>query len=284
MPYHSLGDGFVGRIDAIWKLYDSLFRDSTTVLQGATTVVGTGGLGKTQLAIEYAHRFGSFYSGGVYWVDADRGLSSLIAQISGPAGVEVDPKAAETEQVGQIWCGLNRLHAPSLVILDNFPENVALRPYLPTTGRVHTIVTTRRQDLGHTAVRLNTLTSEEGIRLLNSGERRFGETAAALVQHLGGLPLALELAKSYLNYRQDLSIEALLSEINAGGEIEALAEFALDYRDQLPSGGHELDVVRTFQMSWDIAPDSARQVLRVIGELAPAPVPLRRTWSQPRML
>ena len=75
MPYHSLGDKFVGRVSEIWNLYDSLFQDGTTVLQGTGVVAGTGGLGKTQLAIEYAHRFGPVYTGGVYWVNADRGLS-----------------------------------------------------------------------------------------------------------------------------------------------------------------------------------------------------------------
>ena len=84
--------------------------------------------------------------------------------------------------------------------------------------------------------------------------------------------LALELATRYLNYREDLSIPALLQEMESAGEIGALAEFAAEYRDQLPSG-HELDVVQTFQMSWEITPEPARQVLRVMGELAPAAVP-----------
>ncbi len=283
MPYHSLGDKFVGRVREIWALYDSLFRDGTTVLQGTGVVAGTGGLGKTQLAIEYAHRFGSVYTGGVYWVQADLGITALITQISTAAGVDIDTRAEEAGQVAQLWRGLNSRSLPSLVILDNFPESVALRPYLPTTGRVHTIVTTRRQDLGHATVRLPVLSVEEGARLLNSGERHFGQSAEALAERLGGLPLALELAKSYLNYRKDLNVPALIEEMNLEGELNVLSQFASEYRDQLPSG-HELDVASTFQLSWNIASDPAKRLVRAMGELAPAVVPrklLRTILSLP---
>jgi len=272
MPYRSLGEKFIGRVDSFWDLHDCLFRDGTTVLAGEAVVVGTGGLGKTQLAIEYAHRFGSVYTGGVYWVDADQGLSTLISQISEAAGIEVDNKTDEANQVEQIWRGLNQLHGPSLIILDNFPENEPLQPYLPVGGRIHTLVTTRRQDLDYPLVRLNILTTEEGIRLLNAGARRFGNDANALVARLGGLPLALELAKGYLNYRKDLTISLLLQEMSSNTDIELLAEFASEYRDHLPSR-HETDIVRTFQLSWDAAPELARKILRCMGELAPAPVP-----------
>jgi tetratricopeptide (TPR) repeat protein len=283
MPYHSLGDKFIGRVDSLWNLHGSLHRDSTTILQGTGVIVGTGGLGKTQLAIEYAHRFGIAYSGGVYWVDAERGLSALIAQVSDASGIRVNTKAEESVQVEQIWRGLNNLPGPSLLILDNLPENVPLRPYLPTTGPVHTVITTRRQDLGYASVLLNTLRAEEGMRLLNSGARQFGADAAALVERLGGLPLALELAKSYLNYRKQLGSTDLLADLDRAGEIDVLNEFASEYRDQLPSR-HEVDVVRTFQMSWDVAPEAAKQVLRVMGELGPAAVPrslLRTVVSLP---
>jgi hypothetical protein len=272
MPYRSLGEKFIGRVDSFWNLHDSLFRDGTTILAGEVVVVGTGGLGKTQLAIEYVHRFGPVYTGGVYWVDADRGLSTLISQVGEAAGIEVDNKADEARQVEQIWHGLNRLPGPSLLILDNFPENAPLQPYLPVGGRVHTLITTRRQDLGYPSVRLSSLTIEKGIRLLNSGERRFGGDAARLVDRLGGLPLALELAKAYLNYRRNLTISELLGEMLATSDIELLAEFASQYRDHLPSR-HEPDIAGTFQLSWNAAPEAGRAVLRAMGELAPVAVP-----------
>jgi tetratricopeptide (TPR) repeat protein len=272
MRYRSLGDQFIGRVDSFWKLHDSLFRDGTTVLQGAGVIVGTGGLGKTQLAIEYAHRFGSAYSGGVYWVDADRGLGTLIAQVSSAAELEIDTKAEETIQVEQIWRGLNRLAGPSLLVLDNFPEDAPLGPYLPTTGRVHTLITTRRQDLDYPSILLNVLSTEEGVKLLNSGKRQFGVEAAVLIQRLGGLPLAIELAKSYLNYRKAVGVSELLEEMKTASDIELLTEFSLEYRDQQASA-EGIDIVKTFQMSWEIAPESAKQVLRVMGELAPAGVP-----------
>ena len=272
MPYRSLGDKFVGRLDSLWSLYDCLFRDGTTILAGEAVVVGTGGLGKTQLAIEYAHRFGSVYTGGVYWVDADQGLSTLISQIGEAAGIELNTKTDEANQVQQIWHGLNRFPGPSLIILDNFPENVPLQPYLPIGGRVHTLITTRRQDLDYPLVRLNILTTEEGIRLLDSGARRFGQEAAPLVTRLGGLPLALELAKGYLNYRKKLTIPALLEEMSANTDIELVNEFASQYRDHLPTR-HETDIARTFQLSWNAAPELARKILRAMGELAPVAVP-----------
>ncbi len=199
-------------------------------------------------------------------------MIAMITRISEAARVEVDTKAEEPEQLAQVWRELNSRGLASLVILDNFPEDLKLRPFLPNTGRVHTIITTRRQDLAGATVRLPFLTIEEGVRLLNSGERQFGQSAGALAEQLGGLPLALELAKSYLNYRKDISVPALIDEMKRLGEVEVLRAFAAEYRDELPSR-HERDVVATFQLSWNILADSAKHLLRVMGELAPAPVP-----------
>jgi Flp pilus assembly protein TadD len=136
-------------------------------------------------------------------------------------------------------------------------------------------VTTRRRDLTrHPQVSLPLLTVEEGLALLNSGTRRFGQEAEALVEDVGGLPLALELLRSYLNRRPDVSVAGLRQTMAEAGEVALLGEFATEYRDELPTH-HERDVAATFQVSWQLACGDGKQVLRVMSQLAPAPVPLR---------
>ena len=126
---------------------------------------------------------------------------------------------------------------PSLIVLDNFPEQIPLRPYLPTTGRIHTLVTTRRRDLTNFPhVRLDPLAVQDGILLLNSGARQLKHAEAEqLVERLGGLPLALELTKAFLNYRTEVSIQHVLTEMNRSGEIGVLRRFTESYRDELRS-------------------------------------------------
>src|SRR4051812_10651634 len=59
------------------------------------------------------------------------------------------------------------------------------------------------------------------------------------------------------------------------GEIAVLTEFASQYGDELPNR-HELDIAKTFQLSWDPAPELGQQILRAMAELAPVPRPLLR--------
>ncbi len=226
MPHRSLTDRFVGRVEDLWKLHDLLFQSEVAIVQGVGVVAGTGGLGKTQLAIEYVRRFGYKYGGGVYWVDADQGLGTLIAQVSEAAGVEVDGRAPQEKQLEQLWHGL---HSPllSLVVLDNFPEELPeeaprLESYLPTSGQVQTLVTTRRKDLDrHPGLNLDCLSPGEGLALLNSGARQFGAEAEGLLSLLGGLPLPIELTRGYLNRRKDATPAVLVEEMDLGELEEA---------------------------------------------------------------
>ena len=174
------------------------------------------------------------------------------------------------------------MHSPllSLIVLDNFPEELPeeaprLESYLPTSGQVQTLVTTRRKDLDrHPALTLDYLSPEDALALLNSGPRQFGAEAEGLLTLLGGLPLPIELTRGYLNRRRDATPAALVEEMQRAGEMPVLAEFAKQYGDELPSR-HELDVAATFEMSRQLLEDGERRTLAAIAELAPYPVPRR---------
>ena len=274
MPYRSLGNGFVGRVQDLWDIDDSLRKNKNTVVQGVGVVTGMGGVGKTQLAVEYVHRFGKYYPGGVFWVEADQGLSALLVLVSRAAGIDIDNRLKEKDQLEQLWQILSSF-SPVLVVLDNFPEKIGLEVWLPPQSSIHVLVTTRRKDLfKYSYFSVDVLTKEEGIELLNSGKRKFAENAADLVEAMGGLPLAIELAKNFLNLRTNLSITGLLEEIKKKGEIKTLGFFAGKYENELPTG-HSKEVAATFQLSWDLASDFAKTTLQVISLLAPAPVPRR---------
>src|SRR5262249_21373829 len=68
VPHHSLGGRFVGRVAELWEL-DAKLQDNSVVV-----ITGGGGLGKTQLAVEYVRRFAGTYPGGIFWVNVARGL------------------------------------------------------------------------------------------------------------------------------------------------------------------------------------------------------------------
>ncbi|MDM8553668.1 tetratricopeptide repeat protein, partial [Desulfococcaceae bacterium HSG7] len=265
---------FINKVNDIWEVHNILSKRQTAIAEGVGVVTGMGGIGKTQLAIEYAHRFAMCYPGGIFWTDAERGILTLIAQVTeGSPDIQIDPALDEKQQLGQLWRALN-LSDAVLIVFDNFPENETFRDRLPPSGSVHTLVTTRRRDLDYSRIALKIMTADEGVRLLNSGERQFGKEAEDLVSVSGGLPLALELVRKYLNLNSGLSIPKLIKAIKETGEIKALNIFAEKYGDELPSG-HEKQVAATIEMSWKLASETTRTVLQVISILAPLPVPVR---------
>lgn len=71
----SIGDAFVGRADELWRIDDLLVTRSAGISATAAPVgaiEGGGGIGKTQLALEYVHRFGpKRFPGGLFWIDAE---------------------------------------------------------------------------------------------------------------------------------------------------------------------------------------------------------------------
>ncbi len=164
-----------------------------------TALHGLGGVGKTQLAVEYAHRHGANYEA-VLWVDAEQ--TSLIAgQLAALAGRLGLPATGQVTDDAAVVLDALRRRDGWLLVYDNAEHPAGLRPWLPA-GPGHTLITSRLAGWRGLAdpVEIDVMPRTEAVDLLT---RRFPALdralADALADALGDLPLALEQAAAYLD-------------------------------------------------------------------------------------
>jgi hypothetical protein len=211
---------FVGRDTALVELRDQLLAGRTAVTQA---LHGMGGLGKTQLAVEYAYRFSGAYEL-VWWIAAEQ--TELIATQLADLAVET----GATEDTAEIQAAVSALYSDLrrrggwLLIFDNAEDPRALKEWLPG-GPGHVLITSRNPNWGEIAAPVNVavFAPAESVTLLR---RRVPGMSAADAEHiaaeLGNLPLALAQAAGVLG-ETGLPAAAYLEHL-AGHASEALAE------------------------------------------------------------
>jgi tetratricopeptide (TPR) repeat protein len=204
---------FLGREDELANVRSSLQGGQTTAVSQPQAISRLGGIGKTQLALEYAYRYHQDYQA-ILWARAESTeavVSSYVAISSLLRLPECDAKEQEViVQAVKTWL---QTHRGWLLILDNADELALLRDFLPPSLGGHLLLTTRAAATGRLAHRLEiaTLLPEQGALFLLrraaliapdatleqvSPQER--ELAMQLSQELGGLPLALDQAGAYL--------------------------------------------------------------------------------------
>ncbi|NTU83553.1 MAG: CHAT domain-containing protein, partial [Chloroflexales bacterium] len=194
---------FVGREGDLQALAAKLKREGSTV-----TITGIGGIGKTNLATEFAHRYGQFFAGGVFWLSfADpAGVSGEIVACGGAEALglygEADGLSRE-EQVAHVLRAWQE-PTPRLIVLDNCEDEELLATWCPRIGGGCRVLLTSRSSqwdgaLGVVARRLGVLAYAESIALLHSLRESLSDAEAdRIADVLGDLPLALHLAGSFL--------------------------------------------------------------------------------------
>jgi tetratricopeptide (TPR) repeat protein len=289
---------FVGREADLLALARALKGgQSVAVNQAALAVAsGLGGIGKTQLAIEFAYRYAAHFAG-VFWLNfAQAGaIEAEIAACGGAGRLQLFIEAANLkldEQVNLVkarWaCGL-----PYLLIFDNCEEPALVRQHHPG-GTTRVLITSRTPDwpgdLGVHKHALGVLQRTESIELLRQHRPALTDAEAdELAAELGDLPLALHLAGRFLaGPAKNLAIKRYLDELRSPRIFERLPLLKQD--GKLPTG-HNRDVARTFALSFErLDPANSEDVLAlkllarmaylVPGEVVPAAL-LQATLALP---
>lgn len=221
VPYLAKAEHLVGRVGLLDKVRQQLLTGRPTSIGQTASFQGIGGLGKTQLAVDYAHHCRDAYPSGVLWLEADRDIDAQLIQIAEAARWI----APQSEHKDKLAVALQRLRTFSdgLIIFDDVESLASIEPYLPRAGaRAHVLVTSRTEQPGCMPIPLHLLGSEDSLRMLvQEAGRELGsddERAAALniARQLDGLPLAIELAGALLRYRSALTWQEYLTMLGAG--------------------------------------------------------------------
>jgi tetratricopeptide (TPR) repeat protein len=262
---------FTGRAEQLDKLDAILMQDKPAAVTqksvGRAAVQGMGGVGKTSLAIEYAHRFRGLYAG-VCWCPAETrtGLLSALAGLAVTLGA-VTPEEAEVEKAAK--AALRRLaeqRATWLLVNDNVTAPDEIADVLPSAG-ARVLITSRFSDWSELAseVALDVLPFEEAVALLQSRTGRSDAAGAkTLAGVLGRLPLALDHAAAYCKRTQ--------------ARFADYAKKALSLIDAAPRGAaYPRSIAATFDLAITEAVaqcPAAEALLAYLAQCAPERIPM----------
>jgi tetratricopeptide (TPR) repeat protein len=265
---------FTGRDEQVERLAELLSHagEAESSDPGAVriaVVAGTGGLGKTSLAVHAAHRVRGSFPDGQLYVDLLGATPNpvppgdVLARFLRDLGVDGrDIGVDEAERSARYRTTLAGRRM--LVVLDNARDAAQVRPLLPGTASSAVLVTTRSRmpDLASTRlVDLNVLDDDDALKLFVKvvGEARAAaepEATAELLEACAGLPLAIRICAARLATRSGWTIAAMaarlrdvhrrLDEMRAG-DLAVRASFQVSFAS-LPASADErgIDPARAF--------------------------------------
>ncbi|OCQ90690.1 NB-ARC domain-containing protein [Nostoc sp. MBR 210] len=268
MPLALSREKFVGREAKLQELHQLLKKNQQVA------IAGMGGVGKTELALQYAKSHLVTYQGGICWLSAvqDVGLQLVQfamnkLQLNIPDDSELVPRVQ--------YCLTKWPEGEVLLIIDNVTNyRDEVRCYLESVpARFKQLITTREKlqppimrldlDVLKPLVAMQLLKSIIGRKRL----RREALVARRLCKWLGCLPLGLELVGRYLLGDEELSLADMLQDLeNERLKNPALVEVPQEMKT-------ELGVAAAFELSWRRLRENAQNLGCVLSLFALAPIP-----------
>ncbi|MEM7249497.1 MAG: tetratricopeptide repeat protein [Acidobacteriota bacterium] len=235
----------------------------------AVAIRGVAGVGKTELALQLAHRLSTLgaFPGGIFWLDAaSRDLTNGWASewIAGRLGMT---SARPVDRARAVVTQLGASTQPLLVVLDNVEEwTRTATPFpLPEGARVSLLVTTRHRGLGGSRFLDHELgflpeTESRDLLLRVAGPRlAHHPDLDSLLHRLGGYTLAVELAGVLLRDAPGLSPTECLERLRQPDAVDELG----------PLTNHESTLSAAFALTWEGLDESARRAWQLAASFEP---------------
>ncbi|WP_017325086.1 tetratricopeptide repeat protein [Synechococcus sp. PCC 7336] len=273
LPCHGSTE-FVGRSDKLLQLARVLKRELPSSNKMAAAIIGMGGVGKTELAWQYARRYSYLYPGGTCWLQARS--ADLGAQIVEFAIIALDinefPEQINSSIAQAQWCWKHwHRRGKVLLIFDDVSDYAAIQPYLPGLNPKFQILMTSRQELGPSfiSINLDPLHEKSALHLLNTlaGHELITKQprlSRDVCQRLGYLPLAIELVGQYLRQCPDRWEEIQ----------ESLQESLLNSALSVPMDGNpkQETIWEIFNLSWVELSEEIQELCMFLSAFAAAPI------------
>jgi tetratricopeptide (TPR) repeat protein len=263
---------FVGRDQAMSDLENLLKGEGTIAI---TAIAGMGGLGKTELARQYALKHRETYTGGICWLKCrDQDISTpLLSFARTQLELTFSEQLNAEEKIAYLWRYWNTGNA--LIVLDDVTDYAKVSDYLPPQGKQFKILVTTRKTLGAgiRSLELDVLSEESAVALLRSlvGSARIDENlgdAKRLCKWLGYLPLGLELVGRYLARKLDWSTKKMLEQLKKNRLEDKAIATPIDQNMNA-----QLGISKALEIDWEELDESSKRLACFLSIFAQAPIP-----------
>lgn len=258
---------YIGREVLLKDLREKL--ESGNIAAITQTISGIGGVGKTQLVVQYAYHYRKSYKI-VWWINAEteEAIKIGLSELGSRYNIKSESLDVTIEKV------LKRLSKKNnwLLIFDNANKFSDLEKFLPNPQEGHVLITSRSQNWLNEPVLLSYFTPSESVRFLmqrttckDASQEREAEI---LAEELGYLPLALEHAGAYIKNKRKTFKE--YTDMYRQRKLEFLTV------EGTPNFYHST-VLTTWDISLEIIKDDSEiaiDILRIISFLGADHIPL----------